>query len=131
MQISCTRILIGVQGAGMHWHVFQPDVGAVLELGWTDWPPGMYTRLAKRRGLLADKLTTNQFDVDWVHFAKANGKGAMKMTDAQKAAAFNFTGPGWTYANPSKSGIGVFDVTKVTQKVRAFLKRFRKKGIHL
>ena len=57
MQISfCTKILIGVQGAGLAWYTFMKKPAALIEIGWEGWPAGRYVKRALGQGYYAAKI---------------------------------------------------------------------------
>jgi adenomatosis polyposis coli protein len=60
---ACTRVLIGVQGAGLAWFRFMQHPAGVLEIGWPGWPASRYTKSALDLGYLATNINNCQAEV--------------------------------------------------------------------
>ena len=116
LQVHCTNIYIGVHGAGMEWYQFLPKDGALFELGWYRWRANQWWDLARRRGLLAEKMEAAQnVTINWNYVVK----GAANWTKEEKqkyigksAKIADFNG-----ANPFKNADAVFSVHRFTLKL--------------
>ena len=126
-QIHCTSILIGVHGAGLEWCQFLPQEAALLELGWRQYEPGLYTILAKRRGLIGDVMTTDNVTIDWSSFVAANGLSTLTESDKQKHLASWASRPVYKDHNPYKFGLGYFDARRFSEKIQTMIRGLEQK----
>ena len=59
----CSKVLIGVQGAGLQWYSFMTSPAGVLEITWTGWPP-LYSSLARDKCYVARHIC-GQPTINW------------------------------------------------------------------
>lgn len=83
--ITTTKVLVGIQGAGMQWAVFMPRGGLVIEIAWPQKHlPFFYKSVALNSGLKWKGVIVQDARVNWTSYAVAVHRG-VPVPEAEKA----------------------------------------------
>ena len=79
----CTRVLVGVHGAGLAWLYAMKPPGGLIEFHWDGWAPFEYGARAREVGLNSRllKIPPQNVEIDWDVFSRLN---ACPMNEAQR-----------------------------------------------
>ena len=85
----CTRVLVGVHGAGLAWLYALKPPGGLIEFQWSGWEPFAYSEKAREVGLQSRllKIPPQGVEIDWDVFSRLN---ACPMNEVQRKAG-NFS----------------------------------------
>jgi hypothetical protein len=118
---------VGVQGAGMEWLYFLPQVSGIIEVGWHRWPAGMYNQRARKRGLKAETITAHNLHIDWSAYSRRNNLN--NLTQQQKSEILHNNVTWWLNSNPYKFADGHVDVKQFLEKLNVIKMHINKKGV--
>lgn len=102
--MTTTKVLVGIQGAGLQWAVFMPQGGIVVEIAWPQkHHPFFYKNIVLNSGLKWKGVIAQDVKVNWTSYAFTVRKG-VPVPEAEKAkilatAPINLNDNLWKWAD--------------------------------
>ena len=117
----CSKVLIGVQGAGLQWYSLMSFPALLLELTWTKWPP-VYTPLAAGppHCLHVRNIHCNNASINWQSYREHFRISIFTDNDKQKTLNRSLTVPFMDNHNVYKWADIIVDIRQILASLDHF-----------
>jgi len=113
-----TRVMVGVQGAGLQWAIFMPSGSVLIEISWPQKYWFKYFKFVTSYDIQFINVTANDVRVNWRTFEQKVKHGG-KCSDEEKLKLLRMTHTNmWDAENIWKHADVVVDVDRFTQVIK-------------